>query len=45
MCLFISFCTQEMLSTPPATIDVALAGDDALRRHGDGLQAATSRSG
>ena len=28
-----------MLSTPPATKHIGLAGDDALRRHGDGLQA------
>ena len=32
MCWFISFCTQEMLSTPPATIDVAFAGDARAAR-------------
>jgi hypothetical protein len=39
MCLFISCCTQEMLSTPPATKTSAFAGNDALRGQGDGLQA------
>jgi hypothetical protein len=34
-----SFCTQEMDSTPPATITGTFVDDHALRRHGDGLQA------
>ena len=38
MCLFASFCTQEIDSTPPATIDLAFARDDALRGQRDGLQ-------